>query len=277
MLATRALSVGRALDLESASVGAIHSVFSQAVNLEMRGNLWTIVGPERTDLPLGMRVALNCFDLLGLRRGEQVNVRSGFVGIGSRSARLVIDCRAAPRWIPACPAKRAPGLLHRLRVVAAAARNRAWHGSARMACAVMDALVHRAALSDALAAVVGCGPGSTPAGDDVLVGILAVLKSPHSGASGAQAADTLSRSLLPLLPTTTDLSGHLLRQAAGGLFGRSVHELVCALIGDCAPKQLKETVERVVEAGATSGADMCTGVLACAPAFLLAHHGRAAA
>jgi hypothetical protein len=146
-----------------------------------------------------------------------------------------------------------------------------------MAYAVMDALERRDASNDALAGVIGCGPGSTPAGDDVLVGILAVLKSPHSGAAGAEAADTLCRSLLPLLPTTTDISGHLLRQAAGGLFGRSVHELVSALIGDCARRHLTETVQRVVEAGATSGADLCVGILACAPSFLLAHDERAAA
>jgi hypothetical protein len=136
-------------------------------------------------------------------------------------------------------------------------------------------LEHREALSDALAAVVGCGPGCTPAGDDVLVGILALLKSPHSGA--AEPADALRRSLLPLLPTTTDISGHLLRQAADGLFGRTVHDLVAALIGGCAPEHLRQAVQRVVAAGATSGADLCVGMLACAPSVLLSHDERAAA
>jgi hypothetical protein len=146
-----------------------------------------------------------------------------------------------------------------------------------MAYAVTSALNHPDALGAVLPDVVGRGPGSTPAGDDVLVGILAVLTSPHSDAMGAAAADLLCRSMLPLLPTTTDISGHLLRQAANGLVGRVVHELVCALIGDPASRRLKETVQRVVETGGTSGADMCVGLLACARSFLMNHDERAAA
>ena len=101
-----------------------------------------------------------------------------------------------------------------------------------MAYAVVSALNDPDVLDDVVFDVVGCGPGSTPAGDDVLVGILAVLTSPHSGATGSAAVQSLRRSLRPLLPTTTDISGHLLRQAADGLVGRAVHELVCALIGN---------------------------------------------
>jgi hypothetical protein len=94
-----------------------------------------------------------------------------------------------------------------------------------------------------------------------------VLTSPHSGAGGASAVESLGRALLPLLPTTTDVSAQLLRQAANGLFCRALHELVWALIGDpCAP-QLSEQVRRVIEIGATSGADTCEGLLAFAPCY----------
>ena len=109
-------------------------------------------------------------------------------------------------------------------------------------------------LPEVLAQVVGRGSGSTPAGDDVLIGILAVLRSPLSGAAGAEAADALRRALLPLLATTTDISGHLLRQAASGLFARNVHELIGALLGDPTPSQLNDRVARVIDTGATSGA-----------------------
>jgi hypothetical protein len=272
----QALSLGHALDVHSANAGAVHSVFAHAVNVEIRGDLWTLVSADRADLPFGIRVASRDFDLLGLRGGDRVNVRSGFVGIESSRARVIVDCRAAPRWIPTLQNEPAPGLAQRLAVVAAAANQRAWPGSARMASAMMAALHDPAALRSVLPDVVGCGPGSTPAGDDVLVGILAVLTSPHSGATGAAAASSLRRSLSPLLPMTTDISGHLLRQAVDGLFGRAVHELVCALIGDPAPRQLNETVQRVVETGATSGADMCAGLLAAAPSFPLCHERAAA-
>jgi hypothetical protein len=264
----QALSVGHALDVHSAGAGAVHSVFAHAVNAEIGGDLWTLVSADRADLPFGIRVACQGFDALGLRRGDRVNVRSGFVGFESGRAGVVVDCRAAPRWIPALQGALAPGLGERLRVVAVAAGHRAWPGSARMASAVMAALHEPAALRSVLPGVVGCGPGSTPAGDDVLVGILAVLTSPCSGATGAAAAGSLRRSVRPLLPITTDISAHLLRQAANGLFGRAVHELVCALIGSPAPRQLSEAVQRVIDTGATSGADMCVGLLAAAPLSL---------
>ena len=146
-----------------------------------------------------------------------------------------------------------------------------------MAQAVRSALEVSAALGDVLSKVVGRGPGSTPSGDDVLVGILAVLNSPHSGAAGARATESLGRAILPLLWTTTDISGQLLRQAVKGLFSRDVHELVSALLGNPAPRQLRNTIRRVIETGATSGADTCMGLLAFAPSFLIPPEERAAA
>jgi hypothetical protein len=91
----QALSIGHALDADSAGFGIVHSVFARAVNLMVREEMWTLLAAEKADLPFGIRVASS--DL-------------------------------------------------------------------------------------------GRGPGSTPCGDDVLVGILAVLNSPHSGAAGARAA-----------------------------------------------------------------------------------------
>lgn len=264
----QALSTGHALDLRSAGAGAVHSVYTHAVNLVVRGDLWTLVSAQRADLPFGIRVACQDFNALGVRRGERVDVRSGFVGIGTGSAGLVVDCRAAPRWLPAQPDRPAPGLARRLDAVAATTSQRAWHGCAEMAYAVTGALSRPDALGDVVPRVVGCGPGCTPAGDDVLVGILAVLGSVHSGAAGAAAARALVRCLLPLLPTTTDISGHLLRQAANGLFGRAVHELLSAVIADSAPERLKKALERVLDTGVTSGADMCAGILASAPRFI---------
>ncbi len=277
MVETRALSLGYALDADSAGSGAIHSVFARALNFEIGSELWTLVGADRADLPFGIRVASPDFDALGLRRGDRVAVRAGRAGFGSGPTRLLIDCRTAPRWIPACPDELAPGLVSRLGVVATAADDRAWHGSPRMARAVMVALNDSHALGEVLPDVIGCGPGATPAGDDVLVGILAVLTSSLSGVAGAAAAESLCRSIFPLLSTTTDISGHLLRQAAQGLFGRSAHELVAALIAEPAPERLRETVRRAVETGATSGGDTCVGILAAAPAFLPTREARPAA
>lgn len=240
----------------------------------MGGEMWTLLAAEKADMPFGIRVPLPNFDALGLRRGETVNLRAGYVGIGSR---LVVDCRAAARWMPAGQDNPTRGLGQRLAVVTTAARGRSWRESAQMARDVKAALDEPALLNAALAKVVGRGPGATPSGDDVLVGILAVLTSPYSGGAGAEAAESLGRSIIPLLPTTTDVSGQLLRQATQGLFGRDIHELVSSLIGEPAPEQHRENVRRVVETGATSGADMCEGLLAFAPSFFTHHIERAAA
>ena len=273
----QALSVGDALDADSVGFGIVHSVFVRAVNLMVGAQMWTLLPADKADLPLGIRVASADFDALGLRNGHPVNVRAGFVSIGSDRTGRVVDCRAAPRWLPAHPNKIEPGLAGRLAFLATAAANRSWHQSAQMAQAVKSALEGSVALGDVLAKVVGRGPGSTPSGDDVLVGILAVLNSPYSGTAGAQAAESLGRAILPLLWTTSDISGQLLRQALKGLFSRDVHELFLALMGNPAPQQLQNLIQRVIETGTTSGADTCMGLLAFAPSFLMPRAEKAAA
>ena len=273
----QALSVGHAIDPKCAALGRVHSVFARALNLEIHADLWTVVSCDRSDLPFGIRVPSSDFNTAGLKRDDAVHVRAGWVGIHSRSRAVVIDCRGASRWMPTWEVKHEPGLDSRLRAVSVAALHRAWHGSASLSDAVVCALNDRQTLGKVLARVIGHGPGCTPAGDDVLAGVLAVLKSPDVGPDGAEAAQALCDAMLPLLATTTDISAHLLRQAAGGLFGRAVHDLVCALIGDSVPQDLRAAIQRVIEAGATSGADLCLGMLASARAFLAIDHERAAA
>ena len=270
----QAISVGHALDVDVAGFGVVHSVFDRAVNLTMRGDLWTLLAEDKADLPFGIRVAWPSFDRLGLRSGDPVRVRAGFVGVGSR---FVVDFRAASRWLPTCAGRLRPALAHRLAVVATAVSGRSWTDSASMAQAVLAAVGDEALLGDVLATVVGRGPGATPSGDDVLVGVLAVLSSPHSGAAGAESAESIGRALVPLLPTTTEVSGHLLRQATRGLFGRDLHELVAALIGASSPGELSTQVHRVLETGATSGADACEGLLAFAPFCFAARNERVSA
>jgi hypothetical protein len=230
----------------------------------IHADMWTLLAEDKPDLPLGIRIALPNFDGLGLRSGDPVDVRAEFVGIGSRH---VVDCRNALRWLPVRTAKAEPGLKRRLAVVATMARQRSWCEAAAMAKAVRSAVNDTPVFGDVVAKVIGRGPGATPSGDDVLVGALAVVTSPHAGAAGVRATRSISQALLPLLPTTTDVSGQLLRQATNGLFGRDIHELISALLGASPWQLLCEKVRRVIELGATSGADTCEGMLAFAPFF----------
>lgn len=260
--------MGHALDAVAGGFGAVHSVFAHAVNLNVESNLWTLLAAEQGDMPFGIRTSVKDFRRFDLRAGDAVHARSGYVGIGHRG--LTIDCRAAPRWVPHWPDRVEAGVCRRLVAVSTMLSVRAWPGSAAMAQAVMTAL-DTVKLHDVLAKVVGRGPGLTPAGDDVLVGIFAVLRSGVAGSAGAAAAQYLGRTIGPLLPTTTTISGHLLRQAEAGLFSRPLQELVAALIADSTPCQVEVRLGRLLATGATSGSDVCTGLLAAAPLFLLPH------
>lgn len=260
----RAVSLGHALDADVPGRGVVHSVFRGAVNLMLGADLWTVLTEDRTDLPLGIRLPLTSLDGLGLRRCDPVHVRAGYLGIGSR---VVVDCRATRRWTPVRANEVRPGLVRRIEVVAAATRGRSWHASSAMAQELMSAAHDANLLQAVLAGVVGRGPGATPSGDDVLVGVFAVLKSPHFGSAGDRTAELFGRLLLPLLPRTTEVSGHLLRQASNGWFSRDLDELADGLIGSASADELSKRARRVIDTGATSGADACEGLLAFAPSF----------
>jgi hypothetical protein len=275
MLAVQASTLGPALDIDSAAAGHVHSVFAHAVNIAIGTDLWTLLTRGQSDLPFGIRTVLDGCAALALQRGDPVAVRAGFIGIGSGPARVVVDCRGASRWQPAPARAIAPGLERRMTLLATASAGRCWHGTTAIAQRVAATLRDEPqGLPRLLAQVVGRGPGLTPAGDDMLLGMLAALRLVPSMPAAAHAA-ILARSIEPLLASTTDLSAHLLRQAARGLFGRALHELVSALADDTDP--LRERVDRVLAIGATSGADACTGVLAVASHFCLHTGERAAA
>jgi hypothetical protein len=273
----QALSVGPAVDVDAPGVGRVHSIFSRAVNVELRGGLWTLLAAPGIEMPFGIVVDTQDFEAAGVRRASAVHVRAGFVGIETGRGCVVVDCRSAPRWRRVFDRAPSAGLQERLEVVKDLARDRAWHASWAMAQAVTCALHQPTALASVLPQVVGRGAGTTPAGDDVLAGVLAVLLSPYCGHAGREAAARLRAVLQPLLSSTTDLSAHLLRQVADGWTSRPVHELIGALVGDSERAGLTQAVQRVVATGATSGADLCMGVIAAAPAFLATYVERAAA
>ena len=267
MAQLQALSLGHGLDPDRNAAGTVHSVFAHTINLAMPGQLWTVAGAQGADLPLGLRVRAVGFGALALRRGDRVTAGSGRIEIAADGGMIVIDCAKATRWRPDRLPPLADGLGQRLALVAAVSRCRAWQGSEQHAFDVVEALDDPRSLGPVLPRVVGSGPGATPSGDDVIAGVFSVLDV--AGGEAAEAARSLRLALRPLLATTTDLGAHLLRQAAAGLFSRAVHELLAALIGGGDLQRLHDALRRVVAAGATSGADLCAGLLAAAPRFLL--------
>jgi hypothetical protein len=260
----QALSLGSLVDVWTPRFGAVHSVFHSAINLRVDAELWTIFDAAGQDAPFGIRLAVDPPHAgFGVRVADRVHVRAGYVGIGQ----LVLDCRSAPRWTPAAWAGPGFGLEARIGRVERAARPRAWSASAARAREVTDALrsvggCPDAGLGAAVRRTVGCGPGLTPAGDDVLVGIFTVLVSGAAGSDGLRAAARLSRALGPALLSTTDISRHLLDQAARGLPGRALHELGKALVEGAQDDLLLAALKPVLDTGASSGADACMGLAA---------------
>jgi len=276
-IVTQSLSLGHALDVAGTASGVVHSVFERAVNLMVDVEMWTLLAESKSDLPFGIRVACPDFRPLGICPGDAVQVRAGFVSISEGGVRGLIDCRVARRWLPSFQPVVLPGLSFRVDALAALGFERCWPDSCELARWAMSALHCPRTLEQTLAKVVGAGPGATPSGDDVLVGTLAVLGSPHAGETGARSLRLMREALEPLLTTTTDVSAHLLRQAAHGFVSRDLHELLEALAGGSSPSRLQATIERVVETGATSGADACMGIAAAAPLFFIPEHEKAAA
>lgn len=118
--------------------------------------------------------------------------------------------------------------------------------------------------------IIGAGPGTTPTGDDMVVGCLAALAI----LGRSDAASALSRSTAPLLPATTTASRHYLLAAASGRFAEHVHELVNEF---AAGRPAARMLEQARRWGATSGVDLLIGLTTTLRADLAARTEEGAA
>jgi hypothetical protein len=141
---------------------------------------------------------------------------------------------------------------------------------------------HAAALGHALAcgdveetlaqgdALVGLGPGLTPSGDDVLLGLLAVL---HLPGGPCEPFVDLGRRIVALAAHRThEISLAALRAAAEGRVRICVVTLLTALTTGGRAETLA-ALRPVLAIGSTSGRDIVAGIVLGVEAQL--HHGRA--
>ncbi len=106
----------------------------------------------------------------------------------------------------------------------------------------------------AVAALIGLGPGLTPAGDDLLGGALAALRA----AGRNRSAEALAAYVLPRAATgTSRISRAHLACAAQGECGEAVHDMLAALLSGAA--DLEVPLARVAAVGHTSGWDALSG------------------
>jgi hypothetical protein len=105
--------------------------------------------------------------------------------------------------------------------------------------------------------VAGRGPGLTPSGDDLLVGIMlgvGVLPGAAGVCSVQDVRDVLASAAMP---RTTRISGAYLDAARHGWASEPWHALVRALVGQ--PEHVRGAARRLLGIGETSGADTLTG------------------
>jgi hypothetical protein len=107
------------------------------------------------------------------------------------------------------------------------------------------------------APLIGLGPGLTPSGDDVLVGVAAALFALADGRAGQIAAIWAD-----LAGTrTTPLAASFHRHAADGEFHERLHILLAAVLAG-PTSDIGDAIRRAAAWGSTSGADTLVGVAA---------------
>lgn len=217
--------------------GTIRGVFSRAIHVRFGLDLVVIVGPGEPSGPLHLRVDR----LPVVAERDTVEVTRGILRVG---AAPLVDLARVSRWAPA-----------------ALTSPRRWHpllGADRSSLAAERHLL--AGISDLLRAddllavvreLSGRGQGLTPAGDDVLAGIIITLHA--CGAPPTQLVAALAES------RTTDLAAAYLAWAAKGQCIQPVHDLLDAL-GREDESVIASAQDVLLQHGASSGADLTLGV-----------------
>ncbi|MBT9158717.1 MAG: hypothetical protein DDT36_01735 [Firmicutes bacterium] len=280
-------------------LGKVHSVFRRAMNIETEnGRLLSLSCAGTPNFPSNMVTSLaggDGFLAMGIAGGALAYCRDGTIVVGG----LVCDMRRAVVFYPATrgalPAPNRGSLGGQLTEVATAN----WVGESAKGeslgfASLLPYLVAKAPseapappLADIFvktawplvarlipvlgepekfaemgAALVGLGPGLTPAGDDLLAGLMA---SYHFGylATGRGVAPLLEcfRPILQRAEVATNgLSREMLHFAARGEMNEVAEQVVVAFLGGDAHAQ-RESTERLVEYGASSGLDQLAGII----------------
>jgi hypothetical protein len=247
--------------------GRVIAVYAHAAVIEAaEGALMTLVHPERPFVPFGVAVDAAA---LGLRAGAAVALAGRRLEAGGVTVELVGEgiSLALPEAAPPDPRvvaaqlaalalpERTRALLEGRGDVVVARAHVALH-------ALVDALGTDAPLTPRIAALTGLGPGATPTGDDLLVGVAAAawrLAFPRR-------ADYCAGLAAMPPAATTPVARAMLAHAARGSFLEPLRDFAAALGAPGA--QVAEAAARLAAVGAQSGADLLAGVIAGTRAWI---------
>jgi Protein of unknown function (DUF2877) len=280
--------------------GSIQSVFPRAANLLFGGRLLTLHARETPCAPNGLVLPLRAGQgpLADLQTGMAVIIERGTIHIPTPSLRLSTQnsqpWNPRPRLPTACQperleqnlayltallAEKAPreglAVLASLSVdpalsspapdLAAAADDSLLLHTARPAAErLLEGTIHQhiPLARQGASTLIGLGPGLTPSGDDVLIGFMAAtsLLSEPLGLS-SELYQRLHMELLTIARGRTNkLSITWMEYAKQGEVAEHIGQLFQRLVIDDT-RLLEEAALEVLKSGATSGADLLTGVI----------------
>ena len=252
--------------------GTVHSVFARSCNIACGKSLLTVAALDLGDGPTTLRLGRHApVDLrLHFRPGDRVVCQEGFAL--SRGVALHLADATVWRPAPLRPFVPAARITANMRFAdTALARHRRTHSSvidreggtvlAGLAQACRELDVERA--WSLVERMVGWGEGLTPAGDDVLVGWCAALDARASDHDNRMRfLREFSAAIVARARRTTPIAAHYLRLAAQGHFNADVARLRDALLCEHDLACVKHALADALGVGATSGADMVTGMIA---------------
>ena len=246
----------RVRDLISGPVRTVDVLgrFTSALYLRLAGGeVIALLSSDAVRLPIGLILPTSSREFPLTSLSGPVVVGSGVVQIRSWSCRVsrLVSLRASAALTPdrrACEHVR-----RRLADCQSA------DPDLRLPDALPDDALPPEVAADLVRRLLGVGPGLTPAGDDVLAGLLVGLWS------FGQRAEPLRLAVLAgLAAGTTDLSAALLRCAVRGESIPQVNQLLRTMSGSAWQGRLDHAMDELARVGHTSGMALATGVLAAA-------------
>jgi hypothetical protein len=282
----QAISIGTGVP-DGPFTGVVHSVFRHACNIRTDGGgLLALLAPELGNVPHGIRVkaprGLAFAD--HVRAGQRVGCRAAVLRIAGSD--LAVDLSTAEAW------RSALASVDLARPVVAMAWQVAWRALERGRRGDRDPLlrtIHDRGLAlaeasraldldratTAIRALIGCGPGLTPAGDDLIVGLLAGLfASLGDDPARRRFLHGLGAAVAAAAATTSEISRAYLEHATLGRVAEPLARIAGAIGAGLPATEVERATDRALEVGHTSGGDGVFGLLLGMRAWSSAHERR---
>lgn len=245
--------------------GTVHSVFEHSVNVFLgEGRPFLVIHSFAGMIPPGS-FYIEDLDTGHVKAGMEVGADGGSIHIGESCIRILKECRYFDSSLPALEKNRFFLEPYREMIDEKRKTQQVPETMAREICrrlhegagCFFEALERRdlPAMETAAGRCIGLGTGLTPSGDDLLSGILAVLKC--FDPAGFQLA---VKAVLPELHKTNDISRSYLLWACGG-YGSDV---VIHTIEGFMNEAQNEAAAKLLQLGHTSGADILDGLVMAA-------------